>query len=159
MTHLRITSFFDLIFPAIFTLFLILSHTHTWSLFSNSFEALFAKLLISIISFIVSVYLFGCLPFRPSVRTERLGSYWTNFKETFFIWFFFTKICPENPGSMKIWQEYGILYNEDVRAFLIITHQYLLRMKFILVKFVVQWLSRHTLYSINFFLEIVPLMR
>ena len=76
-------------FSVIVTLYLILPHTHTHThththmpgLYSPTVSRrFFAKLLIVIISFIVSV----CLAIRPSVRKERLGSYWIILKKILF---------------------------------------------------------------------------
>ena len=62
----------------------------------------FAKLRKAAISFVMSV--------RLSIRTEQLGSHWTDFHEISYLRIF-RKICRENSSLIEIWQE-RVLYVE-----------------------------------------------
>jgi len=83
-----------------------------------------------------------------SVRTEQLGSHWTDFHE---IWYLgnFRKISRENSSFIKIRQNYRALYMKTNIHFLSYLAQFFLEWEMFQTK-VVQKIKTHILCSVTF---------
>jgi hypothetical protein len=91
------------------------------------------------------------------VNTEQLGFHWTDFDETFYSNFFFSKICLENSSFIKIRQEERVLYMKTFSHLWQYLAKFFLEEKFLDKSYRE---NQNTRFMFNkFYQKIVPFMR